>query len=92
MAKYPLPGVSNIGYGIEPRFITAATLTQVWAVATVGTSVTIRLRPTGERGTAKVSATCRFTTRNPPENAPLAGLVSLRGRQRDGLLTNCRPH
>ena len=50
--------------------------------------MTIRLRPNGERGEAKVSATCRFTTRNPPENAPLAGLVSLRGRQRDGLLTN----
>lgn len=84
----PLPGVSNVGFGIEPRFITTATLTRVWAVATVGTSVTIRLRPTGQRGEAKVSATCRFTTRNPPENAPLAGLVSLRGRQRDGLLTN----
>ena len=41
----PLPGVSNVGYGIEPRFITASTLTRIWAVATVGTSVTIRLRP-----------------------------------------------
>lgn len=84
----PLPGVANIGYGVEPNFITTATLARVWAVATVGTSVTIRLRPSTGRGEAMVSATCRFTTRNSPTSAPVPGLVSLRGRQRDGLLTN----
>lgn len=84
----PLPGVSNLGYGIEPKAITKASLAQVWAAATLGTSVTIRLRPRPETGLTDVSATCRFTTRNLPKSAPVAGLVSMRGRQRDSLLTN----
>ncbi|MGC0365222.1 type VII secretion protein EccE [Rhodococcus sp. 27YEA15] len=84
----PLPGVSNYGYGIDPAFITAATLAKIWAVSTSGTSVTIRLRPGDRNSSVKISATCRFTTLNPPSSAPLAGLVSLRGRQRDSLLTN----
>ena len=84
----PLPGVSNLGYGIEPKAITKGSLAQVWAAATLGTSVTVRLRPRPETGLTAVSATCRFTTRHLPKAAPVAGLVSMRGRQRDALLTN----
>ncbi|MCJ0905082.1 type VII secretion protein EccE [Rhodococcus sp. ARC_M6] len=83
-----LPGVSNFGYGIDPKSITTETLAQVWAMPTMGTSVTVRLRPRQEPGLTTVSATCRFTTRNPPEAAPVAGLISMRGRQRDALITN----
>lgn len=84
----PLPGVSSVGYGIEPKSITKECLSRVWATAAMSTSVTIRLRPQSETGLTAVSATCRFTTRHRPKSAPLSGLISMRGRQHDALMTN----
>ena len=86
----PCPACPNVGYGIEPRFITASTLTRIWAVANGrdivrDNSVAAPMANAERRRSARHVASPRAI---PPENAPLAGLVSLRGRQRDGLLTN----
>ena len=84
----PLPGVCNTGYGVDPRYLTRDLLAKLWVPSSLGTTVTIRLRPSGHDGQVKVGAACRVTTRTMPEPLTIPGLVSMQGRHRDGLLSN----
>ncbi|MEV0945854.1 type VII secretion protein EccE [Rhodococcus sp. NPDC049939] len=83
-----LPGVSNTGYGIDPLYLTRDLLAQLWIPASLGTTVTIRLRPSEIDGQVKIGAACRVTTRTIPEPLAIDGLISMQGRHRDGLLSN----
>jgi type VII secretion protein EccE len=84
----PLPGVCNTGYGVDPRYLTRDLLAKLWVPSSLGTTVTIRLRPSAHHGQVKVGAACRVTTRTMPEPLTIPGLVSMQGRHRDGLLSN----
>ncbi|MFC9551112.1 type VII secretion protein EccE [Rhodococcus sp. NPDC056960] len=84
----PLPGVRNTGYGVDPRYLTKDLLAKLWVPSSLGTTVTIRIRPSGNAGHVKVGASCRLTTRTMPEPLTIPGLVSMQGRQREGLLSN----
>ncbi|WP_072687341.1 type VII secretion protein EccE [Rhodococcus marinonascens] len=84
----PLPGVCNTGYGVDPQHLTRDLLAKLWVPSSLGTTVTIRLRPSGIDGQVKIGAACRVTTRTMPEPLTIPGLISMRGRHRDGLLSN----
>lgn len=84
----PLPGVCNVGYGIDTRSLTKDLLAQLWVSSSLGTTVTMRLRPSGTPGHVQVGAGCRFTTRTMPERMKFPGLISMRGRHREGLMAN----
>lgn len=87
-SQVPLPGACNVGYALDPRQLTREHLTQVWAPSTLGTTVTVRLRPGAEPGSVRAGAAFRLTTRTLPERKPLPGLVSTRGRGRESLLAH----
>ncbi|MFC9360061.1 type VII secretion protein EccE [Rhodococcus sp. NPDC057014] len=84
----PLPGVCNTGYGVDPRYLTRDLLAKLWVPSSLGTTVTIRLRPSGHEGQVKVGAACRVTSRTMPDPLAIPGLVSMQGRHKDGLLSN----
>ncbi|NLU81758.1 type VII secretion protein EccE [Rhodococcus sp. HNM0569] len=84
----PLPGVCNTGYSIEPRALGKDLLAKLWAPASLGTTVTVRLRPGADPGTVLVGAASRSTSRTLPEPLREPGLVSMSGRHRDALLAN----
>ncbi|MCQ4120220.1 type VII secretion protein EccE [Rhodococcus tibetensis] len=84
----PLPGVCNTGYGVDPRYLTKDLLAKLWVPSSLGTTVTIRLRPSDNDGQVLIGAGCRITTRTMPEPLALPGLVSMRGRHKDSLLSN----
>lgn len=72
----------NVAMGIDPWYITDATLTGLWARPTLETSVTVRLRPAAKGRTA-VGALVRWAT---DEQLPVrhsTGMTSLNGSQRD---------
>ncbi|AOW94375.1 type VII secretion protein EccE [Rhodococcus sp. WMMA185] len=84
----PLPGVCNTGYGVDPSYLNRDFLARLWVPASLGTTVTIRLRPSEIDGQVKIGAACRMTTRTLPEPLTIPGLISMQGRHRDGLLSN----
>lgn len=72
----------NVAMGIDPWYITDATLTGLWARPTLETSVTVRLRPAA-KGRTSVGALVRWAT---DEQLPVrhsTGMTSLNGSQRD---------
>ncbi|WP_371842899.1 type VII secretion protein EccE [Rhodococcus triatomae] len=84
----PLPGVCNTGYSIDPRHLTKELLSGLWVPSSLGTTITIRVRPGSLPGHVQVGAACRMTTRTMPAPPKTPGLVSMRGRHRDALLAN----
>ncbi|MGL4306365.1 MAG: type VII secretion protein EccE, partial [Mycobacteriaceae bacterium] len=76
----------SVALGIDPRFITSATLTSVWAQQTLDTTVTVRLRRDEMEKRTRVSALVRYATTRPTEYPIKEGLLSLNGRHRDALL------
>ncbi|NLE79270.1 MAG: type VII secretion protein EccE [Rhodococcus sp.] len=83
-----LPGVSNTGYEIEPRALTKELLAKLWVPSSLGTTVTVRLRPGSIEDQVQVAAGFRITTPTPIDPLTIPGLVSMSGRHRDGLLAN----
>jgi type VII secretion protein EccE len=84
----PLPGVCNTGYAIDPRVLSDELLAELWVPSSLGTTVTVRLRPGARAGEVRVAASCRMTTRTLPERLDLPGLISMQGRQAEGLTSN----
>ncbi|MHA4849002.1 type VII secretion protein EccE [Rhodococcus sp. MSC1_016] len=83
-----LPGVCNTGYSVDPRFLSKELLAKLWVPSSLGTTVTIRLRPSANDGQVLIGAGCRITTRTMPEPFAVHGLVSMRGRHKESLLSN----
>lgn len=84
----PLPGVCNTGYGVDPRYLTKDLLATLWVPSSLGTTVTVRLRPSSHPGLVRIGAACRITTRTMPEPLAHPGLISMHGRHRRSLLAN----
>lgn len=81
-----LEGVSNTGYEIEPSALSSELLAKLWVPSSLGTTVTVRLRPGSTPDQVQVGAGFRITTSTPIEPLTIPGLVSMTGRHRDGLL------
>jgi type VII secretion protein EccE len=89
-----LPNGINTGYSLDPHLLSAGVLTDVWAVRTVATTVTVRIRPGGATA-ARIAASCRFTTAGEPDRPPIPGLAPTTGRDADALASHqpgCAPH
>ncbi|MFD4181502.1 type VII secretion protein EccE [Rhodococcus sp. NPDC058514] len=84
----PLPGVCNTGYAIDPRVLSDELLAKLWVPSSLGTTVTVRMRPGARPGEVRVAASCRMTTRTMPERLEIPGLISMQGRHADGLASN----
>lgn len=86
-------------YEIGPELIGERGFADIWATPSLGTTVTVRLRP-GERGVneqrdgapppIRLGALVRFDTVRPPDEPPVPGLRTLPGRQYRALL-DCLP-
>ncbi|MFD4366132.1 type VII secretion protein EccE [Rhodococcus sp. NPDC058521] len=83
-----LPGVSNTGYEIDPKVLSRELLAKLWVPSSLGTTVTVRLRPGSIADHVQVGAGFRITTRTPIDSLNIPGLVSMTGRHRDGLLAH----
>ncbi|PXW32582.1 UNVERIFIED_CONTAM: type VII secretion protein EccE [Williamsia faeni] len=74
-------------FAVSPEHL-ARTLDEVWAVPSVSTTVTTRLRPTAE-GEISLRTLVRFNTiiteHTPISGPPIEGLIPLHGRQRAAL-------
>lgn len=77
-----VPDGCNTGYSVDPRLLDAETLSAVWAVRSLATTVTVRLRPGPVAREARVAASCRLTTRELPTRPNIRGLVPTIGRDR----------
>lgn len=84
----PLPGVISTGFGLECRALDDSALADIWAVPALSTSVVLRLSPSATTDHIALSGSCGFVTRTAAPTPPLAGSVSMRGRQREALLTS----
>lgn len=85
----PLQGMCNTGSAIDPRQLSRDLLTAVWALPGVGTTVSVRLRPSGEKDSVLVGAAFRATTRTLPQRGlQQRGLISMDGRHRDALVAH----
>ncbi len=82
----PLPGVASTGYGIDCSTITVEDLSALWATPSLGTTMSVHLRPTDEPSRVRVRASCRFAAREAISRPDVASLTSMAGRQRDGIL------
>ncbi|EME21308.1 hypothetical protein G419_09931 [Rhodococcus triatomae BKS 15-14] len=89
-----VPNGLNTGYSLDPRLLTSGVLTDVWAVRTVATTVTVRIRP-GGAAAARIAASCRFTTAGEPDRPPIPGLAPTTGRDAVALASHqpgCSPN
>lgn len=72
----------NVAMGIDPWYITDATLTGLWARPTLETTVTVRMRP-APSGRTFVGALVRWATDEAVTIPHATGMTSLNGSQRD---------
>ncbi|MFC9790909.1 type VII secretion protein EccE [Rhodococcus sp. NPDC127528] len=86
--QVPLAGDCNTGFGIDPRVVNSNLLAALWARPSVGTTVTVRLRPGRRAGAVRVAASYRETTRTVPNSPDLPGMVSMSGRHGEALASN----
>ncbi|MFE3292953.1 type VII secretion protein EccE [Rhodococcus sp. NPDC059234] len=84
----PVAGGCNTGFAIDPRAMSSELLAALWARPSLGTTVTVRLRPGGRPDKVRVAAAYRETTRTVPEPPDLPGLVSMSGRHAEALASN----
>jgi type VII secretion protein EccE len=82
-----LPEGVNTGYSLDPRLLTCGVLTDVWAVRTEATTVTVRIRP-GGAAAARLAASCRFTAAALPERPPISGVAPTTGRDASALASH----
>ncbi|MFI9506351.1 type VII secretion protein EccE [Nocardia sp. NPDC052566] len=90
-------GVHLTSYEIGPELVGERGFADIWATPSLGTTVTVRLRPgrgnsrdTAAQPPITVGALVRFDTREVPEIPPVPGLRPLPGRQYRALL-DCLP-
>jgi hypothetical protein len=86
--RVPLPTACNTGFAVDPRVVDSDLLAALWARPSLGTTVTVRLRPGGSADTARVAVSCRLTTHTAPELPDLPGIVSMSGRHTEALASN----
>lgn len=72
----------NVAMGIDPWYVTDATLTGLWARPTLETTVTVRLRP-APKGRTAIGALVRWATDQEIPVSRRGGMTSLNGSQRD---------
>ncbi|WP_420878874.1 type VII secretion protein EccE [Rhodococcus sp. (in: high G+C Gram-positive bacteria)] len=83
----PLQSLRNTGNAIDPRHLSRELLSSVWALPSVGTTVSVRLRPSADKDSVLVGAAYRTTTRAAPSQGLRSrGLISMDGRHRDALV------
>lgn len=78
----------NIGMAVDPKRLGSDLLAQLWVAPSRGTTVAVRLRPGSSAESVSIGAAWRLTARELPERSKLAGMVSMNGRHRDGLLAH----
>ncbi|MGO4615586.1 type VII secretion protein EccE [Nocardia sp. 2YAB30] len=78
----------NIGSAVDPKHLGSDLLAQLWVAPSRDTTVAVRLRPGSSAESVSVGAAWRLTARELPERTELAGMVSMNGRHRDGLLAH----
>ncbi|WP_246098140.1 type VII secretion protein EccE [Rhodococcus spelaei] len=84
----PLADACNSGFAIDPRSLSSEVLAALWARPSLGTTVTVRLRPGARPGEVRVAASCRLTNCTVPESRERPGPVSMSGRHADALASN----
>ncbi|WP_338893192.1 type VII secretion protein EccE [Rhodococcus sovatensis] len=84
----PLPGAIRTGFGFDCRALDDRALADIWAVPALASSVVMRLSPTATTDHVALSGSCGFVTRTIAPSPALADSVSMRGRQREALLTS----
>lgn len=84
----PLAGAFNVGNAVDPRHLSAAALTGLWSAPSLGTTVSVRLRPGRTVDESRIGVSFRRTTRAEPTRLELRGLISAQGRHRDALLAH----
>ncbi|WP_406270486.1 type VII secretion protein EccE [Nocardia sp. NBC_00881] len=78
----------NIGSAVDPKHLDSELLAQLWVAPSRDTTVAVRLRPGNSAESVSIGAAWRLTARELPEQIELAGMVSMNGRHRDGLLAH----
>lgn len=78
----------NIGSAVDPKHLDSDLLAQLWVAPSRNTTVAVRLRPGNSAESVSIGAAWRLTARELPEPTELAGMVSMNGRHRDGLLAH----
>ncbi|WP_405179676.1 type VII secretion protein EccE [Nocardia sp. NBC_01377] len=78
----------NIGSAVDPKRLGSDLLAQLWVAPSRGTTVAVRLRPGNSAESVSIGAAWRLTARELPDRGKLAGMVSMAGRHRDGLLAH----
>jgi type VII secretion protein EccE len=78
-------GIHLTTYELDSTRLDSAALAEVWTVASVSTTLMLRLRPAplagGRDGDFALTALVRFNTRQPLEHPPMPGLRPLAGNQ-----------
>ncbi|MGX1806383.1 type VII secretion protein EccE [Nocardia sp. NPDC055321] len=76
----------NIGAALDPGRIGSEALDRLWVPPSRGTTVAVRLRPGDTPDTVRVGAAWRLTARELPDEPVHKRMISMNGRQREGLL------
>lgn len=84
----PLPGVIRTGFGIDCRGLDTETLENLWSVPASTSTVVLRMQPSPGVGGVLLSGSCGFVTRSAVPTPSIPRPVSMRGRQREALLTS----
>ncbi|MEU0540265.1 type VII secretion protein EccE [Nocardia sp. NPDC005978] len=78
----------NIGAALDPGRLGSEALDQLWVPPSRGTTVAVRLRPGDAPGTVRIGAAWRLTARELPAEPVHRHMISMNGRQREGLLAH----
>ncbi|KAA0021494.1 type VII secretion protein EccE [Antrihabitans cavernicola] len=78
----------SIGSAIDPNSLGSALLAKLWVAQSRGTSVAVRLRPGANPDSVKVGAAWRLASHTVPKRTRMSGMVSMNGRQRNGVLAH----
>ncbi|WP_019929483.1 type VII secretion protein EccE [Nocardia sp. BMG111209] len=78
----------NIGGAVDPKQLGTDLLALLWVAPSLGTTVSVRLRPGSSPETVGIGAAWRLTTRDLPEKLRYRHMVSLHGRHRQSLLAH----
>ncbi|MGV9409148.1 type VII secretion protein EccE [Nocardia sp. NPDC003693] len=78
-------GIHLTSFQIDPQLFSLDGLAKIWAVRSLATTVTVRLRPTADADARfeaiEVDARVRYDTQQPVEEPPVPGLLELPRRQ-----------
>lgn len=77
----------NVGAAVDPRALSSDLLAQLWVMGSLGTTVTVRLRPGRSADTVRVGAAWRVTAAELPKRRRRR-MVSMSGQHRRSLLAH----